>query len=352
MFGSNILDTAIGLILVFLLMSLICSALREILESVLKQRAVDLEHGLRELLQDPVGDALVKDLYSHPMINGLFSGEYEAKRHTLIARWFGLGRKLPSYIPKANFARAIIDLYQQGKVQSPAVQAALRSLSQDTGNDIVALRTNIEGWFDSSVERIGGWYKRRTQAILLALGLIMAFALNVNTIKIANALYKQSALRAAVVATAQTVTQQVQPAAGTPQQQVENSIGTLNTLANSGLPMGWSGRDWKYWAGWRAWLGWFLTAVAVTLGAPFWFDMLNKVVSLRSTIKPREPAPAPAPDTSTDGSAPARPFTVAVRTRDVGDGDVVTAGVTVTSSSADEFIPHEWSDPNHEEGVL
>jgi hypothetical protein len=36
------------------------------------------------------------------------------------------------------------------------------------------------------------------------------------------------------------------------------------------------------------WLGWLLTALAVSLGAPFWFDMLNKIIVVRSTVKPHE----------------------------------------------------------------
>ena len=33
---------------------------------------------------------------------------------------------------------------------------------------------------------------------------------------------------------------------------------------------------------------WFLTAIAMTLGAPFWFDLLNQIMVIRSTIKPQE----------------------------------------------------------------
>jgi hypothetical protein len=35
-------------------------------------------------------------------------------------------------------------------------------------------------------------------------------------------------------------------------------------------------------------LGWLITALAVMLGAPFWFDVLNKFMVIRSTVKPRE----------------------------------------------------------------
>jgi hypothetical protein len=34
-------------------------------------------------------------------------------------------------------------------------------------------------------------------------------------------------------------------------------------------------------------LGLLLTALAIALGAPFWFDLLNKFIVLRSSVKPK-----------------------------------------------------------------
>jgi hypothetical protein len=51
-----------------------------------------------------------------------------------------------------------------------------------------------------------------------------------------------------------------------------------------------------FWSGWY-WqfrfhvFGWLLTALAISLGAPFWFDMLNKFIVVRSTVKPKEKSP-------------------------------------------------------------
>jgi len=48
----------------------------------------------------------------------------------------------------------------------------------------------------------------------------------------------------------------------------------------------WLGADW-----WMVVCGWFVTAFAVMLGAPFWFDMLGKFMVIRSTVKPHEKSP-------------------------------------------------------------
>ena len=73
MFGSAILDTAIGLIFVFLVVSLIVSAANELLAALFKWRANNLFLGIRQLLQDPSVTGLVTRFYEHPLIDGLSS---------------------------------------------------------------------------------------------------------------------------------------------------------------------------------------------------------------------------------------------------------------------------------------
>ena len=110
MFGSEMLDVAIGMIFIYLLVSLICSAANELIDRQLKNRATDLERGIRELLDDKDGTGLVTHLYQHGMTNGLFKGNYDpaAKDKS----------NLPSYIPSRNFALAILGIVAP---QSPAV---------------------------------------------------------------------------------------------------------------------------------------------------------------------------------------------------------------------------------------
>jgi hypothetical protein len=96
MLGSSIVDVAIGLIFVYLLLSLICSAANETIERFSKKRAKDLERGLTEMLGN---GGLVKSLYEHPLISSLFPDPYKAG-----------AANLPSYIPARNFALALMDI--------------------------------------------------------------------------------------------------------------------------------------------------------------------------------------------------------------------------------------------------
>src|SRR3954471_23449432 len=122
MFGSVIVNVAIGLILVYLLLSLIASSIREGLEGRLKTRSTHLERGIRELLHDPSGTTLASDFYNHPLIYSLFRGEYDptqikqSKDKTGRTKFGSMPTRsdLPSYIPSRNFALALMDIVARG----------------------------------------------------------------------------------------------------------------------------------------------------------------------------------------------------------------------------------------------
>src|SRR5262245_22127151 len=102
MFGSKILDVAIGIIFLYILISILCSAIRESIEAWLKTRASHLEHGIRELLSDRGAEGLVISFFNHPLIYGLFSGEYKPGGAARSPGMFASGGNLPSYIPAKN----------------------------------------------------------------------------------------------------------------------------------------------------------------------------------------------------------------------------------------------------------
>ena len=306
MFGSNILDAAIGLLFVYVVLSLICSAAHEILEGFLKYRSSDLERGLRELLESNSQNTMVTEtVYNHPLIGGLFKGKYVP----------GKTHNLPSYIPAHNFALAVMDIAGgvAGAVAARAdgtavlragilqklppsnAQTALLALVDAAGGDLVCARENIEKWYNSSMERVSGWYKRRSQVIIFVLGLAVAVGVNASTIDIAQKLATDTAVRNSLVPLAQAAmaskdaAQPAQPAQ-TPEKSPSQVISDqLSQLNQTGLPVGWlNGFPKQSDKQWSLVFGWLLTAIAVSLGAPFWFDMLNKFISFRTSLKPAD----------------------------------------------------------------
>ena len=80
MFGSGILEVAVGIVLVYVLVSLLCTALREGIEAWLKTRSAYLEFGIRELLHHKSGNALTTAFFQHPLIFSLFPDDYRPGR--------------------------------------------------------------------------------------------------------------------------------------------------------------------------------------------------------------------------------------------------------------------------------
>lgn len=318
MFGSAILEVAIGMIFVYLLVSVICSTIREVIEGWLKTRAAYLEYGIRELLHDRNAEGIVRSLYNHPLIFGLFTDEYQpsssSKRPGILSR----GHNLPSYIPAKNFALALMDMAARGpdtdvvtsdprgpilslesvrlnvaNLKNQALQRVLLSAIDAAQGDINQAQANIESWYNSGMDRVSGWYRRSTQWIIFAIGVLTAVGMNINTVTIADYLIRDETARAAIVARVEKV-ETIPGSSSTNYSAANQELESLN------LPLGWSegwgapkrGRATSEVGRWNNWmapiLGWLLTALAATMGAPFWFDMLNKVTVIRSTVKPHE----------------------------------------------------------------
>jgi hypothetical protein len=310
LFGSNILEVAIGMVFVYLLLSLLCSALGELIESFLRYRYRDLKKGIDKLLQDP---ALAQRILEHPLIKPL--GER------------------PSYIPARSFSLALWSLATEslGTENSAITQdiAAIRTavskvngdigksllaLIDEANGDIVKARANIEQWFNDAMDRVSGWYKRRTHWILMVIGLIAAAILNIDTIGVTRSLWYNDTLRHSVASVAEKYVEKgSQPATsvatGDAEAQAKASLDKVKDIESEinqlGLPIGWSSQSGvkddprsrpSDFAGWfLKVLGILFTGLAVSQGAPFWFDVLNKFMVVRSTIKPREKSPEEPP---------------------------------------------------------
>ena len=284
MFGSTILDVAIAIVFIYLLMSLVISAINEFIAALLKSRAKNLSKGIEALLQDPSQAGWVARLYQHPLIQSLSPPNSK-----------------PSYIPSRTFALALLDLIapatadgartladlKTGMANLPQpLQRTLTNLLDEAQHDVERLKTQIEIWFNNGMDRASGWYKRKTQWIQFFLGLSLVILLNIDSVHIGRTLFAvNSPLRASLVESAKSFV--AQPGGTTrPMKDVVEAISTAS------LPIGWSElprRD--QWL--TMILGWLITAFAVSLGAPFWFDLLNKFINVRASGKAPEEEPKP-----------------------------------------------------------
>jgi hypothetical protein len=339
--GLPALDLAIGLAFIFFLLSTLALTIQEFIAAILGLRARTLEQGLRSLLEDPKkGWKYVDKFYEHDLIKSLYRTPppFEGKgaktkapgketlgknAHVASRRWpsralaFFKRTSGPSYISPRSFALVVLDnlapdkdqktIFDQGnKVvdELPAgIRARLKPLLVGAETDIETLRTNLEAWYDDTMARVSGWYKRKTQIILIVVGVLLVPAINANTIKLGERMWKDDTVRAAVVAQSQASTTSTSSGQGAQAQGQSEATKQLNAAANDvdrvaklGIPLGWSGETVPDGAGEIAIAiaGWTLTILAISLGAPFWFDTLSRFSRLRSSGKPETPLPASA----------------------------------------------------------
>ena len=130
----------------------------------------------------------------------------------------------------------------------------------------------------------------------------MAVGLNVDTIFVTKYLKNTDAARTGLVSAATTAHNNavlkatVNATGGDANAKDPEAAAVANAMArvsDLNLPIGWTKvsfqtaqKDWLLTA-----IGWLLTAFAISLGAPFWFDTLNNIMVIRSTVKPSEKSP-------------------------------------------------------------
>lgn len=423
-----LLETVIGLLFVFILMSLVASQVVEWFASYRRWRAKDLEKTIRSMLYDPAAQknldknalVLADRLYEHPLIASLSrpgskpsyipAGKFalalfdviitagtevstigrarvgleQVKNHLLTtlpstaeAELVGLISQVQKLIddakaggpnPEAIAALSLPPLlndelngfYKRYSISASTINALIQPLMADSNlqlnqvmNGVVQLsklrpqlaqlitslssgldvnlaagesrlavaRQNVEEWFDDSMDRAGGWYKRQTQVWLGVVGFALALLLNVDSVNIATALWRDPTLRQNVVEQAQKYQLASTSDPLEDPSEVAQSIQQLNSTLSQGLllPVGWrtqlakldspeactllplaQGDIWGFPAengctmildpfpGQKPLaipklLGLILTAVAVSQGAPFWFDLLSKASNLRGS---------------------------------------------------------------------
>jgi hypothetical protein len=334
MFDSPAFDVAIGLIFLYVVLALVCSTVNEALATAVGLRARYLETGLLNLLsgavsETPAGIATAERFYGHPLVQGLTRPRRAPHPAADVAAarrgpWTRLKRLLakppyPSYVPSRTFVIAISDIANDAErvledaqgdeaekararakraaaglerslasIPNAQLSEALLALYRSAGGDALRFQHATEEWFDDAMERVSGWYKRRVHVLLAVIAAVVVVVLNADTLAAGRVLWRDDAVRTAVVREAN------ETARGT-----LDDVALENAVKKLDLPLGWHlsfgdastqlPNDAIAWI--QKLLGLLLTVGAILLGAPFWFDLLSKIVRVRATG-----APPPASD--------------------------------------------------------
>jgi hypothetical protein len=392
-FGSAMLEVALGLIFLYFILSTVASSINELIATAMKWRAGTLESALANLINDP---HLLRQVLDHPLIRsmGQNASEQRGKQRTHPDPNKTRLEGRPSYIPSRTFALAVMhslsnpdatvaNIQGDGSINMTRIRATAQALAQagnteskqltgevmqalleecrdpdgaaqaldrvkqrlDDGlkssasmpsldqwrnslrsaidvaalrrvisdlpdadqkwaNSIVdagvheidiatykidRLRTSLEAWFDHAMDRAAGVYKRNALKVLAVIAVIITLASGADSVNFVSRLYVDSALRSQLAQQAAPSSQQLD---------LSNAVKSLEPFAtlfgygdypanNSGLPN---------WLLLKA-AGEIITVFAILLGAPFWFDLLTKLVNMRGT------GPKPASTTKSTSSS-------------------------------------------------
>ena len=356
MFSNAAVDVAIALALMYLLLSLACTVINECIASRLNLRSKSLGVGLQALLDD---ENIRKAFYAHGLIAGTRTALTTAGNMSVV-RSLNLDLPLavapkpgpgptpaaaaaatpttpsgaaspgithPSYFSTNTFVLALLGSLTGGETAAghplpgfADVETAIQKLPPSNLRDalvtnlIVAqgdferFRKGVAMWFDDSMDRLSGAYKRHLMVISIVVGCLLAMVLNADTFAVSRALWSDGALRAQMAGVAEsTVTAGLptdSPAGKTPKTpttpgEIETSLAQVNRALRP-LPIGWSlqsnaslddlernieSKPWSYWP--LKLVGLFATGLALSFGAPFWFDALSMFMNVRAAgVKP------------------------------------------------------------------
>lgn len=337
---ATLLQIIISLVFIYLILSLVVSELQEQLTAFLELRAKNLKKAIEIFL----GDKVAKDLYGQK--NSLFSAYNQYTNQWNEKTLFGIslfGKSLgPSYIDPKVFAESLVTLVNEKlsgenkfqfndleviakfqTINDPDYQEVIPKLIEIA--NITKLKydqptlTNfideVATTFSQIMERTSGVYKRNAKGISLLFGLFAASLFNIDTLYIVDQLYKNPVLRDSLDVAATKVVEQNQPcfdaarkltkpeeitdAEQKCEEELKSNIDTLKASTDfPPLPVGWKDGnignfDSPSQSPPTAFLGWLISAIAISMGAPFWFDLLSKVINVRNTIKPVIPSSKP-----------------------------------------------------------
>ncbi|GIL38298.1 hypothetical protein [Roseiterribacter gracilis] len=314
---SGLLDLGICYILFFLILSLIVTALNEFVGALLNSRPSFLGKTLQRLIDDHMLGARIM---AHPVL--LAASPRAAPSVPQTEDGFR-SFKFPAYIKSTDFALATIqagldlldtpvakdqpiaDLLQRIEALPPSnFRDVLRALANDGVTTVEEFRTRLAHWYDDTMDRASGLYKRNAQYIACAYGMALALLVNADLYSMGVRLWQDAALRQAIAEQSVAVLQAA-PAAPVSTdllKQTREKIEQQSRMLRP-FPIGWGPGETpldffdvtRLGTNAIRLLGYVMTALAISLGAPFWFDLLQRFANIRAT--------GPKPDTLREETA-------------------------------------------------
>jgi len=312
MFGLGILDFILSLSFIFFLLSIIASWIFELISILFNKKSNQLKSILSDMIggkniagEDKKTDLLEK-LYEHPVIR-----EYTKKG------------KNPECIPENKFGLVVLDILKNLNNKDPDKKFDIREIKKavnniknedvrqklllfiqaaETADDqlnvkLAAVQKHFDDWFNDMMRRAKALYKRYASIIMFFIGLGIAGVLNIDSIQITTSLWNNSTLRETVI---QSATQYMKDSISDETDENEKHFDIYTALNRLNLfPVGWNtyilpdnDSDAFLWNMVVSILfkivGIIISALAISQGGPFWYEILIKITKVREFIKPKD----------------------------------------------------------------
>ncbi len=197
--------------------------------------------------------------------------------------------------------------YLRENLYTLARRAQLKGPTNDLEQDVLQFQQEVALWFDRSMDRASGVYKRNAKAVAIVLGCLLAIVTNTDTLHMVTRMAKDPTLRATYSQVASELVSTNPNALSCLTSQIDQltqgqcltiegvNVDTLRQAIEqtTNLPIGWSSINWQ--EQWqpslqgsvlnavKLFVGWLVSGIAISMGAPFWFNLLNKVLNVRSS---------------------------------------------------------------------
>ncbi|MCC5668079.1 prominin family protein [Nostoc sp. CHAB 5784] len=368
-----VVDITLGLVFIYLILSLLASEIQEIIATLLQWRVKHLKSSIELLLaggsesgKSDIINAikLVRKLYDDPLINTLNQqAKGKVEKHfreitknpdkQILEKQSG-----PSYLPSETFAITLLDTLkipqlinyvkhpsEEVKTNLHMILASYKELKKGINNptsasyqkikeiygdidqkfidfvndeipnevpdnlikslgviaqrsrikvgdlteEINQFKNEVETWFDRSMDRASGVYKRNAKGVAILIGILVAFLTNTDTFHLVKRLSQDSVIRSTITQSASQKIDYIND------QEARKEIEKL--LGNASVPIGWQNINQQFELldrtesnriyirasqVFKLICGWIVSGLAIAMGAPFWFDILNKVVNVRN----------------------------------------------------------------------
>ncbi|HTL80560.1 MAG TPA: hypothetical protein VL651_02585 [Bacteroidia bacterium] len=329
---SILLEVIISLAFIYLIFSIIVSGICELWQMFTQKRGKFLYKSLNEVFNDRLNRDFNFQLLSHPLIDRLRESDTKYPHYigsdifsTALIDTIRSEHQLPEYSfdksekkfvvkqpdltpPVEDGNTEIFKQYLDGlnKLNESDLKQLLRTFAFGA-SDYAGLKANVQRWFDSYMGATSTWYKKSMTRTLMFVSLVITISFNIDSIHITKQLFADKNLRDKIVLNADNYVQNKQrqdsmnlvlqrdTSADRVQQTVDEIKKAYGEAGLLDLPIGWSKAQFLLIFSLQHFLdtimmiiGWLITTAALGYGADSWFNLLVRLLNLRTSVKPKE----------------------------------------------------------------